>query len=106
MAAVAQRSDVSSGPPAPLEERIRRVEMALRRQAPAPTTRVGWMAAYHLGRIDASGRPAHGDAGKMLRGGLCLWACEAFGGAGDDALHTAVALDRCNDFNIEAVGFP
>jgi geranylgeranyl diphosphate synthase type I len=100
MAALAQRSDVVSGPPAFLEERIRRVQAGLRERTPRTTTRVGWMAAYHLGRIDASGRPAHGDPGKTLRGGLCLWGCEALGGDGAAALPTALALELIHNFTL------
>ncbi|HEY6377996.1 MAG TPA: polyprenyl synthetase family protein [Candidatus Dormibacteraeota bacterium] len=100
MAAIAQRSDVVSSPPACLEARIRRVQAALRQSAPPSRTRVGWMTAYHLGRIDASGRPAHGDAGKTLRGGLCLWMCEALGGADEAALQTALALELIHNFTL------
>ena len=100
MVAVAQRSDIVSSPPAFLDERIRRVQASLRESTPRTTTRLGWMAAYHLGRIDASGRPAHGDPGKTLRGGLCLWACEALGGDGAAALKTAVALELIHNFTL------
>jgi geranylgeranyl diphosphate synthase type I len=52
-----------------------------------------------LGVTDLEGRPAR-SGGKRLRPLLCLLACEAQGGAVEDALHAALALECVHAFSL------
>jgi len=52
-----------------------------------------------LGVTDLEGRPAR-NGGKRLRPLLCLLACEAQGGAVEDALHAALALECVHAFSL------
>ncbi len=58
------------------------------------------MLRYHLGWIDAQGRPLEGSAGKALRPTLCLLACEAAGGDYRRALPAAAALELIHNFSL------
>lgn len=98
MAAVASLE--LDAPPPSLLSRAARVEAALRAAAPSPRTRTGAMGAYHMGWVDSAGRPTCGVAGKMLRGGLVLWASEATGGEASAALDVAVAVEWVHNFTL------
>jgi geranylgeranyl diphosphate synthase type I len=60
----------------------------------------GKMVAYHMGWIDRDGRPQEAASGKMVRPALCLWACEACGGAVEDALSAAATLEWVHNFTL------
>ncbi|HET9051971.1 MAG TPA: polyprenyl synthetase family protein [Candidatus Dormibacteraeota bacterium] len=72
----------------------------LRRSAPRAGSRVGAMAAYHMGWADAEGRPCEAGSGKMLRASLALWAAGAAGGDARDALPAAVAVEWIHNFTL------
>jgi geranylgeranyl diphosphate synthase type I len=57
------------------------------------------MAAYHMGWIEADGRPASAG-GKYIRPNLCLWAVEACGGRPLEALPAAGALELVHNFTL------
>ena len=86
--------------PAPLRALLPPLLTALRASAPAPSTRVGAMASYHLGWTDATGHPSGGGGGKFLRGTLALWAAERCGGRLDDALGVAAAVEWLHNFTL------
>jgi len=58
------------------------------------------MMRYHLGWEDEQGHPLASAGGKGLRPTLCLWACEAVGGAWRQALPAAVALELVHNFSL------
>ena len=55
---------------------------------------------YHMGWVDASGGPYSGSTGKGLRPTLCLFACEAVGGAAAQAMPVALALELIHNFSL------
>jgi len=58
------------------------------------------MMRYHLGWIDAQGRPLPGSTGKALRPTLCLITCEAVGGTYQKALPAAAAVELVHNFSL------
>lgn len=58
------------------------------------------MMRYHLGWIDAFGQERPGKGGKLLRPGLCLYACESVGGDWRQALPAAAALELMHNFTL------
>jgi geranylgeranyl diphosphate synthase type I len=63
------------------------------------------MARYHLGwadealcAVDEATRRRHG--GKRLRGVLCLLACEAVGGSGEEAAPAGAAIELIHNFSL------
>lgn len=99
MALALQAQDVDD-PPLFLRRNASLVRDALRRSAPPRGTRVGGMAAYHMGWADASGAPCDAGSGKLLRAGLTLWAASAVGGSAADALDAAVAIEWIHNFTL------
>ena len=87
-------------PPTFLRRHATLVRDELRRSAPPATSRIGAMAAYHMGWADEDGRPCDAGSGKMLRASLALWAATAAGGAAHDALHAAVAVEWIHNFTL------
>ncbi len=73
---------------------------ALRSGALAPSTRLGAMSSYHLGWVDADGRPRSDNGGKYLRGCLALWAAAQRGGDARDALPAAAAVEWIHNFTL------
>ncbi len=63
-------------------------------------TRLGAMSSYHLGWIDADGRPRNDSGGKHLRGCLALWAAGQHGGDVRDALPVATAVEWIHNFTL------
>ena len=57
------------------------------------------MQRYHLGWVDAEGRPSNGQ-GKGLRPMMCLLACQAAGGDWHNALHSAAAMELVHNFSL------
>jgi geranylgeranyl diphosphate synthase type I len=90
----------SKAPPAALSENTAAIEAKLRRHALAPRSLVGRMTGYHLGFLDERGRPMKGTPGKYLRSSLCLWAARASGGALDQALAPAAAIELVHNFTL------
>ena len=62
-----------------------------------PTTRL--QAAYHLGWVDAEGRPDHGG-GKAVRPALALLSARAAGGPAEVGLPGAVAVELVHNFSL------
>ena len=65
----------------------------------APAGLFAWMR-YHLGWEDAEGRPAESPGGKMLRPIGLLLATELAGGAADEALPAAAAVELVHNFSL------
>ncbi len=55
---------------------------------------------YHLGWVDAAGRPIEASAGKMVRPALTLLCCEAVGGDSQQAIPAAVAVELLHNFTL------
>ncbi len=58
------------------------------------------VAGYHRGWWDAAGRPTGGTAGKAVRPALALLCATAVGGAAEDAVPAAVAVELVHDFSL------
>ncbi len=76
------------------------IEGALRRASLPSRSHLGRMAGYHLGYLNADGRPGLADGGKRLRPTLALWACEALGGDPQWALPAAVSVELIHNFTL------
>lgn len=99
LALVAPLTDVDD-PPLFLQQHGTCVREALRRSAPVRSTRIGSMAAYHMGWADARGNACEAESGKLLRAGFTLWAANAVGGDAADALDAAVAVEWIHNFTL------
>jgi geranylgeranyl diphosphate synthase type I len=64
---------------------------------PGPMRRI---AGYHLGWWDSDGTPAEADGGKSIRPALALLSAEAAGGAAQDAIPVAVAVELVHNFSL------
>ena len=60
----------------------------------------GRMTAYHMGWVDRDGHAIVSTPGKFIRPSLCLWACEATGGALASAMPVAAALEWTHNFTL------
>lgn len=58
------------------------------------------MLRYHLGWIDEQGNAIEANSGKAVRPSLCLFSCEAVGGAWRQALPAAVAIEMIHNFSL------
>ena len=58
------------------------------------------MLRYYMGWADVSGNPCVATEGKYLRPTLCLFACDATGGAISQAMPAAVALELIHNFSL------
>ena len=58
------------------------------------------MQRYHMGWVDQTGRPSSLSQGKRLRPSLCVFACEAVGGAPGQALAAAAAIELLHNFSL------
>lgn len=58
------------------------------------------MLHYHMGWLDEALRPQQGQAGKRVRPVLCLLACEAAGGAVEQALPAAAGIEILHNFSL------
>jgi geranylgeranyl diphosphate synthase type I len=58
------------------------------------------MLRYHLGWVDATFEPCNARSGKRLRPMLCLLACEGCGGAWEQALPAAAAIELLHNFTL------
>jgi geranylgeranyl diphosphate synthase, type I len=76
------------------------VEEELRRRSLPPGTPLALMTSYHLGWLDAEGRPASGAGGKRIRPSLCLWAATACGAEPEWALPAAAAVELIHNFTL------
>ncbi len=76
------------------------LEAELRSAVPDDGTLLSRMVAYHLGWVDAEGRPAAADPGKRIRPLLMLLACEGVGGDWRAALPGAAALELVHNFTL------
>lgn len=55
---------------------------------------------YHLGFLDADLRPERGDMGKRMRPKLCAYSCLAAGGALEQAVPVAAAIELLHNFTL------
>jgi geranylgeranyl diphosphate synthase type I len=77
------------------------LERELRRAVPTPErSSLYTMLAYHLGWVDADGRPTRGQRGKQLRPTLLLLADEAAGGDPAAAMPAAAAVELLHNFSL------
>ncbi len=76
------------------------IESGLRRASLPSKSHLGRMTGYHLGYLNADGRPSLADGGKRLRPALALWACEALGGNPEWALPAAVTVELIHNFTL------
>lgn len=95
---VAERISTRSIPTA-LTQWTPGVERELRRAALPDASLLGRMAAYHMGWMDAEGRPARAE-GKHVRSNLCCWAGEACGGHWEAALPAACTIELIHNFTL------
>jgi geranylgeranyl diphosphate synthase type I len=58
------------------------------------------VAGYHLGFVDAEGRPSSGDGGKAVRPALAFLSAEAVGSPAEVALPGAVAVELVHNFSL------
>lgn len=58
------------------------------------------LSGYHLGWLDADGRPVGGGAGKAIRPALLLAAMKAFGGQAEHAVRAAAAVELVHNFTL------
>lgn len=79
-----------------IEDEMRRVIG----DAPGVYARHYGMLRYHMGWVDAQMQPAVVNGGKRIRPMLCLLACAAVGGAVDDALPAAAAVEMLHNFSL------
>lgn len=82
--------------PRRLRQLVETALSALVRDVPEPMRA---LCGEALGVTDLSGAPAR-SGGKRLRPLLCLLSCEAQGGAAEDALHAALALECVHAFSL------
>lgn len=75
------------------------IEDALREAIGDEISPLAAAARYVLGWEDADGVPG-GVGGKRVRPALCLFAAEAFGGAPDEAMPGAVAVELVHNFSL------
>lgn len=58
------------------------------------------MIRYHMGWVDQTFRPSHGDSGKRIRPLLLLLAAESVGGRWEQAVPAAVAVELLHNFTL------
>lgn len=58
------------------------------------------MLHYHMGWLDTELRPCQGWTGKRVRPVICLLACEAAGGAFEQALPVAAGIEVLHNFSL------
>jgi geranylgeranyl diphosphate synthase, type I len=58
------------------------------------------IAGYHLGWLDAEGRPVEGGGGKAIRPTLAVLSAEAGGGRAEDGLAAAVGVELVHNFSL------
>ena len=90
--------------PTPLPAMIDRygdaIQSALRAGLSQDGSFVYDMLRYYMGWADESGAPTAASAGKAVRPTLCLYGCEAVGGAAAQAIPAAVALELIHNFSL------
>ncbi len=88
------------GIPVALTSLLGPLREAMRATALPAGTRLGVMSSYHLGWVDAEGRPRDDNGGKLLRGCLALWAAQRCGGEPADAIGVATAVEWIHNFTL------
>ena len=73
---------------------------ALRLELSQDHSGVYGMFRYYMGWADRDGNPLNAAQGKALRPTLCLFACEAAGGAIQQAMPAAVAIELIHSFSL------
>ena len=90
----------SDDTPAILRTYLDGVERAIDELLCTDDSDLGVMLRYHMGRVDEAGRPTSLSQGKRLRPSLCMFACEAVGGAPEQALPAAAAIELVHNFSL------
>jgi geranylgeranyl diphosphate synthase type I len=62
--------------------------------------RMRTISGYHLGWLDAEGRPVEGGAGKGIRPVLAVLSAQAGGGLAQDGIAPAVAIELVHNFSL------
>ena len=65
-----------------------------------PDERMRMIARYHLGWVDAQGRPVSGDGGKAVRPTLAVLSAEAAGASAADGVPAGVAVELVHNFSL------
>lgn len=86
--------------PAALTRGRRLLDPALRERVGRMPPAVRRVMAYHLGFVDAEGKPVDSDGGKALRSALAFLSAEAAGAAAEVALPGAVAVELVHNFSL------
>ncbi len=89
-------------PPGPLTHYGGGIQSALGAALPNGSLRLSGPFRYHLGWADRQGRflDVPQDPGKAVRPALCLFACQALGGAWQRAMPAALALELVHNFSL------
>jgi geranylgeranyl diphosphate synthase type I len=77
-----------------------RLEPALRDCVRHLAPEIQRVAGYHLGLLDAEGRPSTGNGGKAVRPALAFLSAEAVGAKTDVALPGALAVELVHNFSL------
>ncbi len=86
-----------------IEWGVRATQAAMRQAFPSYEERVQQfyaMQEYHLGWRDEQLQAVNADSGKLIRPQLCLLACQAVGGRGEQAAPLAAAIQLLHDFTL------
>jgi geranylgeranyl diphosphate synthase type I len=86
--------------PAALSRARRLLDPALRDRVGRLPPEIRRVIEYHLGFVDAEGRPADGDGGKALRPALAFLSAEAAGAPAEVGLAGAVAVELVHNFSL------
>lgn len=73
---------------------------ALRESLEGLSPEIRRVVGYHLGFVDAEGRPSTGDGGKAVRPALAFLSAEAVGSPAEVALPGAVAVELVHNFSL------
>ena len=83
-----------------LQRRRELIEPALRAAVGRLDPELARYVAYHVGWVDAQGRPEAGNGGKCLRPALSLLSAEAAGASPEAAVPAAVAVELIHNFSL------
>jgi geranylgeranyl diphosphate synthase type I len=91
---------VSGGLPPVVDQAAAAVAPALRTACERLTPEIGAVVGYHLGWLDADGRPAELRRGKSVRGALALCSARAAGSDASAGVPEAVAVELVHTFSL------
>ena len=91
---------VSGGLPPVIDQAAAVVAYALRAACDGLAPEIGAVVGYHLGWLDADGRPAELRGGKSVRGALALCSARAAGADASAGIPGAVAVELVHTFSL------